>query len=60
MRTVPDDLQAHLDGGVTTLCRCWRLTTATGEAMGFTDHDRDLAFGGTVFEAEAGFAASEM
>ncbi|MFO1122504.1 MAG: DUF2163 domain-containing protein [Hyphomicrobiales bacterium] len=60
MRTVPEDLQAHLDGGVTTLCRCWRLITATGEAMGFTDHDRDLAFDGTVFEAEAGFAASEM
>ena len=28
--------------------------------MGFTDHDRDLAFDGVTFEAKAGFAASEI
>jgi uncharacterized phage protein (TIGR02218 family) len=28
--------------------------------MGFTDHDRALAFGGVTFEAEAGFTASEI
>ncbi len=28
--------------------------------LGFTDHDRDLAFDGTSFEAAAGFTASEI
>ena len=28
--------------------------------LGFTDHDRDLTFDGTTFEAAAGFTASEM
>lgn len=60
MRQLPDGLQAHLDGGATTLCRCWRLVRADGLALGFTDHDRDLAFDGTSFEAAAGFEAGEM
>ena len=46
--------------GATTLCWCWRLTRRDGMRLGFTDHDRDLAFDGTTFEAAAGFTASEM
>jgi uncharacterized phage protein (TIGR02218 family) len=53
-------MQAHLDGGATTLCRCWRLTRADGAVFGFTDHDRDLSVDGTLFEAQAGFEATEM
>ena len=60
MRTLPPGLQAHLDGGATTLCRCWKLVTPASEAMGFTDHDRDLAFDGLTYEAQTGFAASEI
>lgn len=60
MRELPPGLQDHLDSGTTTLCRCWRLETRAGEVMGFTDHDRDLAFDGVVYEAQAGFTASEM
>ncbi len=60
MRTLPDGLQAHLDGGATTLCRCWKLAPHNGPAMGFTDHDRDLSFNGVQFEAAAGFTASEF
>ncbi len=44
MRAVPPDLAAHLAGDVTTLCRCWRVLRRDGLALGFTDHDRDLAF----------------
>ena len=29
-------------------------------ALGFTDHDRDLAFDGTTFEAATGFTATEI
>jgi len=60
MRPIDPHLQAHLNTGTTTLCYCWRLTLATGEAMGFTDHDKALTFGGTVFEAQAGFTATEI
>ena len=60
MRQLPAGLQAHLDSGATTLCRCWRLTRADGAVFGFTDHDRDLSVDGTLFEAQAGFEATEM
>ncbi len=39
MRTIPSALQAKLDSGVTTLCRCWIVTRRDGVVLGFTDHD---------------------
>jgi uncharacterized phage protein (TIGR02218 family) len=60
VKQLPAGLQAHLDSGATTLCWCWRLTRRDGGRLGFTDHDRNLTFDGTTFEAAAGFAASEM
>ena len=59
MRTIPGALQAHLDGGATTLCHAWRVTRRDGTVMGFTDHDRDLSFGGLDYLAASGFEASE-
>jgi uncharacterized phage protein (TIGR02218 family) len=60
MKTLPAGLAAHLASGATTLCWCWRLTRRDGTRLGFTDHDRDLQFDGTAFEAAGGFSASEM
>jgi len=60
MKDVPGALAAHVASGTTTLCWCWRLTRRDGEQLGFTDHDRDVTFDGTVFEAAAGMTASEM
>jgi uncharacterized phage protein (TIGR02218 family) len=60
MKQLPPGLQAHLDTGTTTLAWCWRLTPHGGAGLGFTDHDRDLAFDGTTFEAATGFAATEI
>ena len=60
MEQISPQLQAHLDTGATTLCWCWRLTRADGVTFGFTDHDRDLVFDGTVFEAGSGFTASDI
>jgi len=59
MRQISPTVAAHLADGVTTLCRCWRLVRRDGTALGFTDHDRDLAFGGTVFAARSGLEAAE-
>ncbi|MGR3404417.1 baseplate hub domain-containing protein, partial [Roseovarius indicus] len=39
-------LQAHLEGGHTTLCHCWAVTRGDGVVMGFTDHDGALSFEG--------------
>ncbi|PRY23538.1 putative phage protein (TIGR02218 family) [Aliiruegeria haliotis] len=60
MKALGTALQAHLDDGTTTLAWCWRITRSDGVVLGFTDHDRDLAFDGTGFEPESGFAASEV
>jgi uncharacterized phage protein (TIGR02218 family) len=60
MKTLPPGLQTHLDSGTTTLCHCWRVTLKNGEKLGFTDHDVNLNFDSTVFEAKAGFTASSI
>ena len=60
MRTLPSALAAHLATGTTTLAWCWRITRRDGTRLGFTDHDRDLVFDSTTFEAASGFTASEI
>jgi uncharacterized phage protein (TIGR02218 family) len=60
MKSFPPSLQAHLNTGTTTLAWCWRVTRRDGIRLGFTDHDRDLAFDGTTFAAATGFTATEI
>ncbi|HEX3754556.1 MAG TPA: DUF2163 domain-containing protein [Rhizomicrobium sp.] len=60
MKTLPDGLQAHLDGGATTLAWCWKLTRRDSVVQGFTDHDRPLTFEGVTYSAVSGFTASEV
>ena len=60
MKLLPAGMDAHLASGATTLCWCWRLTRNDGAKFGFTDHDKALTFDGTVFEASAGFTASDI
>jgi uncharacterized phage protein (TIGR02218 family) len=60
VRAIDASLQADLDAGATTLCRCWRLARADGLVQGFTDHDADIAFGGTDYRAATGFTASAI
>jgi uncharacterized phage protein (TIGR02218 family) len=59
MRTLSPGLAAHVAGEATTLCRCWSLARRDGLMLGFTDHDRDLAFDGILFRANAGLEAAE-
>ncbi len=60
MRDIAAGLQAHLDGGVTTLAKCWRVALTDGRVRGFTEHDEDLAFGGVTYRAATGFAGSAI
>lgn len=57
---LPADLQAHLEGGLTTLCRAWAIERADGTVHGFTDHDRELEFDGLVFRADTGLSAMAL
>lgn len=52
--------RAHLEGGLTTLCRCWAITRADGVRYGFTDHDRALEFEGLSFAADTGLSARAL
>ena len=60
MRAIDPALQARLDGGATHLCRCWLVRRRDGVAFGFTDHDRDIGFEGSVFRASSGMDASAL
>ncbi|MCA0400583.1 MAG: DUF2163 domain-containing protein [Proteobacteria bacterium] len=58
MRSLPPTLDAALQSGASTLCRCWLLTRRDGFQLGLTDHDRDIGIGPLLFEATGGIAAS--
>jgi uncharacterized phage protein (TIGR02218 family) len=60
MKAIDPALQGQLDEGTTTLAWCWRSARSDGVTFGFTDHDRPLVFGGTTYEPESGFTASEL
>jgi uncharacterized phage protein (TIGR02218 family) len=49
-----------LDGTLTALAFCWRLERRDGICLGFTTHDRDLAFGGLVYRAAPGMLPSAI
>ncbi|MDB6453243.1 DUF2163 domain-containing protein [Falsirhodobacter sp. 20TX0035] len=53
-------LSEHLALGATTTCRAWAVTRRDGVTLGFTDHDRDLAFEGVVFLASTGVTARAL
>ncbi|MCA0202832.1 MAG: DUF2163 domain-containing protein [Proteobacteria bacterium] len=44
----------------TTRARAWALRRADGAVLGFTDHDRDLAFDGIAFRAGTGMTAGAI
>lgn len=58
--TGAEALRAHLASGATTVARAYRLERADGQVLGFTDHDRDLAFDGVSFAAGSGLSAKAV
>lgn len=60
MRPIEPELAAHLRGETTTYCYCWRVTRRDGVVLGFTDHDCDIVFEETTFQASSGLDATEM
>lgn len=60
MRALDPALKTHLQSGATTLATCWRIRRRDGFTLGFTDHDRALAFEGTDFLPDSGATGSAM
>ena len=60
MSLYPQALIDHLATGCTTLARAFAVTRRDGVVMGFTDHDRDLAFDGITFRADSGLTAKAL
>lgn len=59
MRSLPEDFEAHIKSGTTTLCNCWKLTRNDGTVKGFTDHDNNIEIEGTLYEAFTGFIGTQ-
>lgn len=60
MKTVSSALGTHLEGEVTTLATCWKVTRTDGVEFYFTDHDRDITFDGDVYKADSGYRRSAV
>jgi uncharacterized phage protein (TIGR02218 family) len=60
VKTLLSAFAAHVAGEVITLAYCWRITRKDGMVLGFTEHDEDIVFGGTTFQASTGFTASQI
>ncbi|MBY6138466.1 DUF2163 domain-containing protein [Leisingera daeponensis] len=57
MTRFSNELQAHLQSGITTVCRCWAVDRRDGAVLGFTDHDCVLSFEGVDFRPGSGLTA---
>lgn len=60
MKAFTAGLQEHLDTGTTTMAYCWKVTRTDGTIQGYTEHDRDLTFGGQTYLARSGFTSSQL
>ncbi|MBY6134371.1 DUF2163 domain-containing protein [Nocardioides marinus] len=60
MSSLSNAFRAHLQTGVTTVCRAWALWRRDGVQLGFTDHDCALSFDGITFRPGSGLTARAM
>ncbi len=59
-RTLSSDLLAHMQGELTTLATCVKLTRRDSTAIGFTSADQDLVFDGLTYMAIDGLDGSAI
>lgn len=60
MRPITPNLTAHLQGEVTTLATCWKITRTDGVVKTFTDLDSDIVFASLTYFSIAGFTPSSV
>lgn len=54
-KTVPANLQTHLNGELTTLATLWKVTRQDATVLGFTDHDRDITYDSVTYQAASAY-----
>ena len=60
MKSLSTALKTVLAAPAATLATLWKVTRTDGVVMGFTDHDRDLSYGGVPYKAATGFTPSTI
>jgi uncharacterized phage protein (TIGR02218 family) len=55
MKTASAGMQAHIAGDALTLATLWRVVRIDGDVFTFTDHDRDIVYGGETYLAALGY-----
>ena len=66
MKNCPSALRTHLAGGQITCAYIWKVKRLDGLILGFTNHDRDIAFdagdgdGSVVYAASTGLATTAI
>ena len=60
MRIISPQLEAHFEGGLTTLATCWKITREDSTELGFTDHDELLTIDSVDYDSIAGFTPTTV
>jgi len=60
MRTVPTNLQTHLNGEELTLAQCVKVTRVDTTVLGFTTGNLDIVYDGVTYSALSSLGASEQ
>ena len=60
MKNISTELKAHIQGEVTTLATCWKLTRKDSTVFGFTNHDQDINFESQLYKANTGFTPTSV
>jgi uncharacterized phage protein (TIGR02218 family) len=60
MRAVSPSFNAHLQGEVTTLATCWKITRTDGVVKTYTDCDKDLVYASLTYLSIVGFTPSSI
>jgi len=60
MRIISPQLEAHFEGGLTTLATCWKITREDTNELGFTDHDQPLTIDSVDYDSLAGFTPTTV
>jgi uncharacterized phage protein (TIGR02218 family) len=58
MRTIPIAVQSAINTGAFAECTLWEITRRDGEVFRFTDWDRDLTYGGNVYDSAISYTKS--
>lgn len=60
MKPLSPEFNTHLQGEVTTLATCWKITRRDEVILSFTDHDKNLTFEELTYISVAGFTPSSI